>query len=120
MRHPDRSLWAATVKTETVRIVQGDGQMTGAEVYGEIAKVLVIEGALQVSEYTISHVETFHTFVDRGIASGGDVYGECEVGDNDTSGKIGRSSHDPGATMGTCSGGRRHCALCKRPVREGH
>jgi hypothetical protein len=45
--------------------------MPDAEVYGEMAKGFVIEGTLQVGEYTISQFETFQTFLDRRFDSAG-------------------------------------------------
>jgi hypothetical protein len=83
VRYQDRSLWPASVKAETVRVVDRDDRSPGADVYWEMAKVLVMEGVLQAGEYTISHLETFQTFLNRRIDSDADAVreGACEARD---------------------------------------
>jgi hypothetical protein len=72
-------LWAATVKAEIVRVRDDDDQMTGAEVHVEMAKVLVTEDDLHVSEYTISHPWTFPIFLKRRIDSAGTFMVKAEL-----------------------------------------
>ena len=74
VKHEDRSIWAATVKGDTVSILDSDDQFTPPEAYTQIADRLVADGAVQVGSYTISHFETFQTNLNAAIQSAGTFY----------------------------------------------
>jgi hypothetical protein len=115
----DREAWLSGVHATSGSFIVGDNcdsregarrgkedQMTGG--VWEMAKVLVIEGALQVGEYTITS-RNVSEISQSGIDSAG-VFMVKAKWRQRSLGRIARSQHNPGSAVETCSGDRRHCA----------
>jgi hypothetical protein len=70
-KSPDRDIWAAAVKPETISVVDSDAKFTSAGVYRYMARMLLRDDALQIGAYTVSHHPTFQGFLNEQIDSDG-------------------------------------------------